>query len=310
VDTVSDDRVISQSPPAPSGIALIWKRRLWVVAATALGLLAAVITLHVVTFKYTATMAVTPVQPNTAALPSGLAGLANLAGAQFGRGEVAKPFVLYVQLLTSDRVAARLAEDEVFKRHVFANQWDAASNQWRQPPSLTRGLVEGLKSILGIPSKAWAPPGAADVKRWLELRLGVSEDPKNGLATVTLTDPDPAFAVATLAKIHSIADSELRARELARSQNYIAYLTRTIASVQLSEHRAALAATLGDQERKRMVASANTAFAAEPLGPIVASDKPNVPKPLSILLSGLAGGLILGLLLALNWPQRGRFGRA
>ena len=158
--------------------------------------------------------------------------------------------------------------------------------------------------MVGVPLRDWAPPGTPELQRWLSKRLSIAEDPKNGIARISLSDADPAFAVATLGKLNRLADDELRARELARTHDYIAYLARTMASVSLAEHRAALAATLGEQERKRMVAAADTAFAAELLGPIVAGDKPDTPNPAMTLGAGLGGGLLFGLLLALNWPER------
>ncbi|PZN92998.1 MAG: hypothetical protein DCF31_14180 [Alphaproteobacteria bacterium] len=301
------DPIVNPAPAATErGAALIWRRRWWVAASSATGMAMAIFVLHTATYRYSATMTVTPVQANSTALPGGLSGLASLAGVQVGRGEVAKPFVLYMQMLTGDGVVARLARDRSLMRHVFAKHWDARLGRWREPESATRGVTNLVKSILGVPVRAWAPPGPPEVDLWLSKRLSVAEDPKNGIARISLSDPDPEFAMATLAKINTLADTELRARELQRTRGYITYLGRTLATVTLAEHRAALAAMLGEQERKRMIAAADTAFAAELLGPIVASDKPDTPQPVATLLVGLGGGLLLGLLLALNWPQQRR----
>ena len=285
--------------------ALIWRRKWWVLAALLAGLLIAVVVLETATYRYTASLKVTPVQANTSSLPGGLSSLSALAGVSIGRGDVVKPFILYVQTVKGRGVATALAQQPVTMHHIFAAQWDGAARRWHPAPSLTGGLTRSLLRLVGVPVPEWHPPGAAEVQEWLEKRLGTQEDPKNGVATVTLADVDPVFATRVLTNIHQIADDLLRARTLQRTSNYIAYLQATLPTVTLVEHRQDLANILADQEKQRMIASATgSAFAAEPLGVVTVSDRPTTPDAPLVLLGAAAGGLLVGLLAAINWPVR------
>lgn len=287
----------------PGFAALLWRRKWTIAGLAAAGLLLAVIWLQTVTYRYAASLKLTPVQANTPTAGGGLGGLASLAGVSIGRGEVVKPFVLYLQLMKGRTVAAELARDPALMRHVFAAAWDSQNRVWREPPSLTRGPKNFVKRLVGLPVEPWRKPGAAEVEVWLGKRLGIGEDPKNGLATATLQDRDPDFATTTLTRLHELADDQLRARTLARTTAYIAYLKRTLPTVTLMEHQAALAKSLAAQEESRMIASATgTAFAAEPLGRATVSTRPVAPDPWTTLAAGLFGGLLIGALLALNLP--------
>jgi len=289
----------------PGAGALVWRRRWWIAAAVLTGLLIAVIILETATYRYTASLKVTPVQANTSSLPGGLSSLSALAGVSIGRGDVVKPFILYVQTVKGRGVAVALARQPQMMHHIFAAQWDAAGRRWHPAPSLTGGLSTGFQRLVGVPIPGWHPPGAAEVQEWLEKRLGTQEDPKNGVAVVTLSDVDPAFATRVLTTIHQVADDLLRARTLQRTSNYIAYLQATLPTVTLVEHRQDLANILADQEKQRMIASATgSAFAAEPLGAVTVSDRPTTPDAPLVLLGGVAGGALIGLLAAMNWPLR------
>lgn len=271
----------------------------WVVLSAAAGAILAIVFLRSTQYLYSATLRVTPVLSQSSTSSSGLSTLANLAGVSVGRGDAVKPFVLYLQLLRSREVAAALARDQVLLRHVFAKSWDG--REWREPASMTRGITQGLRATLGSPIAAWQPPAAVEVDRWLARRLTVAEEPKNGLATISLDDPDPKFALHTLARIHLLADDGLRRRKLQQTSAYISYLERTLATVTLAEHRTALATILGGQEKDHMIASSEaTAYAAEPLGEVVVSDTPTSPDPWLTVAGGIILGAVVGALAAVN----------
>lgn len=253
--------------------------------------------LHFATYRYTAELTVTPVY-STQQLPAGLSSIASLAGISLPGEKAVTPIALYSEALRSRDVAAAVVADPVLMRHIFSEEWDAAAGRWRNPGGLVQGLVQTANRLLGIPVQPWSPPDASDVQRHVAKHLAIFEDPRSNITTVAVDDPHPQMAKRLLATLNEAADRHLRERALAILGEYIAYLERKLLEVQVAEYRQSLAQALADLEQRRMIASSNAPYAAEPLGAIVASVKPTTPKPLVVLAAATILGLLAGLAIA------------
>ena len=298
---------IETPPPVPISQRL---RRNWLYPVTGLtiGAVAALLYLNFATYEYAASYRVTPVRSDGPGLSSSLSSLAAVAGVSVGRGDVAKPFTLYLNLLKSRDVAAVLAKDRTLMRGAFKSSWDERNRQWRQPPSKARWLKHLVMGLAGAPIPAWTPPDAARLQLYLQDNVNVSDDQRNAIATISMTSEDAKFAIALLSALDKQADKLVRNRALARAEAAITYLKATLPTVTLAEHREALAESLGEQERVKMMSMTTSAFAAEPLGAVIASAEPVTPNPF-LTIAALGGlGLLVGMLVAINRPFRRRIG--
>jgi uncharacterized protein involved in exopolysaccharide biosynthesis len=287
-----------------------WRYRLTVLAVFALVMAGAVFYLHQATYKYTAELRVTAVY-SSQQLPSGLGGIASLAGINLPGDKQVSPIALYGEAMRSRDVADAVVADKVLMQHLFADEWDAASGAWREQPSLRKDIVRAAKRLLGVPDTPWSEPDSADVQRHLARNLAIIDSAKTNVTTVAVNDPDPAMAARLLSTLNTAADRHIRERALARASEYIVYLERKLLEVQVAEYRQSLVQALSAQERIRMMASTGAPYSAEPLGRIIVSTKPTTPKPAVVLIAGVLFGLILGILAAVLrhlWARRGQSG--
>lgn len=98
-------------------------------------------------------------------------------------------------------------------------------------------------------------------------------------------------------------DNSIRRRARDRASQYITYLSGQLQTARLVEHRSAIAQTLAEQERNRMMASSTLAYAAEPLDQVVTSLRPTEPRPALVLAIYLLVGTAIGIVAALARAQ-------
>lgn len=282
--------------------AALWAGR-WLIAATmAVLLVAAVLFLHLASYRYTATLTLAPTQSGgfgNAARMSGLGSVASLAGVSLPQDSSELDFTLFTEGVHSRQLADRLAKRPDLMHQLFAAQWDAAAKQWRQPDSLAAGVVRPVKQLLGIPVYPWSPPDGAQLQEYLKHAVKVQTKADNPFITLSFDHENPALTTALLDDMAQDLNEILREKALRRATENIDYLSKLVDRVTVVEHRLAIVQALGEQERKRMLANSGTPYAADPLGSASVSMRPTSPKPVLILVFALAGGLVLGVLIVL-----------
>ena len=281
---------------------LLWRGKWLILAGLVLGVLGALAFLHIATPRYSAVLQLVPTEQGSTALPGNISGLASLAGISLPRGQVSQ-FGLALETITGRDVAAAVAADRPLMQRLFKNQWDPRARAWRRPPDALRGVKDSVKSILAQPVVPWAPPGVDDFQKLLKANLKVDQDQKKSIATITFSNPDPAVARDVLSALYREADAHLRVRSDERTSAYVRYIARKLQEVTLVEHREVLAQALAEQERVLMFARSGQAFAADPLGTVWVSNRPDWPKAPLVLAAGIALGTAagVGLVLAFEW---------
>lgn len=285
------------TPPPTLGLfgalSIIWSNWKFVAAFSLIGLAAAVAYLNVATYTYSVSFRVTPTELDTGDLKGKFGGLAAAAGISLGGDRAIRPFEIYVESFYSPEVAARLSSSKDLMRGAFPNEWDERTNNWAEPRGPLRASAQFIKSLLGIPVYPWEKPDPARLQEFIKEKVVLVRDPKKSVTTFSIEHRDPKFAVSLLQGLHQAVDSMIRDRALKRANKYIDYLSLQLTNVTLAEHREALASTLGEQERIRMMSSSDLGFAAEPIGAPIISLHPTKPKPLLLLVLGtLAGGFV------------------
>jgi hypothetical protein len=267
-------------------LALVIRRWRLVLAVELISIGLAVLFLHLVTYKYTITMQVSPVDSGSAEQKSGLGGaFAALTGSltpDVNRIE------LYMAALTSIKVAKAIADKPDIMHGLFYKEWDSTTQSWHPPRGPLPALISGLENLLGFPPKAWAPP---DAKSVLEL-------------LITYRDKDPRFGVALVEAIHEAADGQLRKAVLFRTTAYIDYLLKELQSIDVVPYRNALAQVLAQQELQRIQTLADVPYAIEIFSPPTASPMPTTPLAPVVLVATALAGLMLSVLLALTISVR------
>jgi hypothetical protein len=284
------------------------RQRLWLVAIFgAAALLVAVVYLRTTTYSYTASMkvAAAPTTAREGGSLGALNSLASLTGITIEALPVT-PFRLYVEGINSREVANRLAADPALMHAVFADEWDATANQWRDPGSFGTRLSQGLQSLAGAPVRQWSPPDAVRLQQWIGEHVSIDQTPKTPIVTISVQTPDRALGITLLGRLHGAVDSWLRERTLARTAANIRYLTQKLSVTALADHRLALIATLNEQEQRLMLARNPAAYASERFGPVTATPQPTAPRQLPVLVAALMLGLGAGVVAALVLPRRGQ----
>lgn len=282
--------------------AALWAGRWLVAAITAVALLAAVLFLHLATYRYTATLTLAPTQSGgfgNAARMSGLGSVASLAGVSLPQDSSELDFTLFTEGVHSRQLADRLARRPELMHQLFAAQWDADAKQWRQPASALASIIRPLKRVLGIPVYPWAPPDGAQLQEFLQHAVKVQTNTDNPFITLSFDSKDPALTTTLLNDLAQDLNEILREKALRRATDNIDYLSKLVDRVTIVEHRLAIIQALGEQERKRMLANSGTPYAADPVGAASVSMRPTSPKPMVILVFALAGGLVLGVIVVL-----------
>jgi uncharacterized protein involved in exopolysaccharide biosynthesis len=264
----------------------------------------ALIHLHLATYTYTATLMVSPVTSSndpTSRL-QGLSGLASLAGVRMGTDAGTQSFLLYQQAIPSRDVADRLSMNPEIMHTVFRS-WDPATRQWKRPSGIASAVTGFIKAVIGIPTSEWSPPGGAELNDYIKRSVTVNKDADSPTVTITFKHRDPKFAVYMLHELDRAVDWKLRQNAIGRATEYVSYLENQLRSVTDTSIREALMATLIDQEKTKMMASATAPYAAQPFGMPSVSRRPTSPKPLLVLVLALMCGGLAGVMAALFAPQ-------
>jgi uncharacterized protein involved in exopolysaccharide biosynthesis len=282
----------------------LWRERLKILGAVFSAFVLGVVYLALATPKYTASVAVGSVEAqNSLDLGGALGQLSSLSG--LGPGSVGsdQKFEIFIDILASNSVASRLADDTDLMQRIFKDEWDDDSRQWRPAQGLVATILRLPDRIFGLPN--WSAPSASRLADYLRDEVAVSEFGNSGLREIAFTHADPEFALQLLGRLYAAADENLREDALERSRQYIAYLERRLRSVAVAEHRAALGALLGDEERKRMLIEADVPFAARIVSPVRVSELPTQPKVVGTLILAMLVGLFFGVALAFLFFENG-----
>jgi hypothetical protein len=272
---------------------------------TAACLVLSVIYLHLATYNYTAVLKVGPAQSLDASgsgPTSGggaLSGLASLAGLGNSHGQSVAPFQVYLETIASRETGDRLARNPDLMHKMFSAEWDASTSTWRRGASVKRGILNFIRTLLGVPLDVYHPPDGARMQALVQGSIGVEQDPKKSLVTLSFSAPDPQFAVYFLGVVNKAADDYLRQKAQQHADQYINYLNDKLATVSLNDHRLVLMQVMSEQERFRMMASSNLPYAADIYDGPAASPYATSPKPAIVLALGLISGVLLGCILAL-----------
>lgn len=287
-------------------LGVIGKRRGVFLTTIAGCFLMMVLYLHVVPVQYTVSMTIAPVTENNSQLNGSLGALARLGGVNVsnitgGAGQ----FQLFVNALNSRVAADYLARDQHLMREMYPHEWSVRENRWKPPSRPLHYVASGVENMLGISVEPWHQPSGEDVYTYLEYNLQVDDDSKMPTITLNIQSDKPEVAQELLTKLTTGVDAILRQRALNRANDYIAYLTKELDKVTVTDYRAALIEHLAEQEQIRMMASANVSFAAQVFSGPSRSTKPTAPKSLLLLFFSLAVGALLGARAAVLAERQG-----
>jgi uncharacterized protein involved in exopolysaccharide biosynthesis len=164
---------------------------------------------------------------------------------------------------------------------IFASQWDAAKGTWKtssleKQPTLWDGNKYFAKKI----------------------RL-VTEDKKTGLVTLTISWKNKQQAAQWATDLVARANSYMQQKALDVSARHIEYLNDELKRTSVLELQQAIFRLLEVEIKKTMLARGNPEYAFKTIDPAVVPQEVTRPKRLLIVAFGLAGGLLVGIMLAL-----------
>ena len=269
----------------------------------AAALVSAAATLCVIKPSYTAVAIVGPSNGNlgNASSGGGIAGmlggglgagaLKRLAGGLVGGGDSKVMFDQYTELLTSNRLAAKLAQDPNVLRAIFYKSYDWDLHQWRRHSAVMGAMIDFAKGLLHYPVKLH--PDQDDVAKFLDKEVNVDAPLTSSFVTVSLVAEDPKKSEWLLNTLLRDADSIIREDRRKDVESRIAYLTAALPQVTQTDQRDAIISLLSDQEQSMMTIQADNRYASALVDTPHADLKPTSPSVPNVfvimMLLALAG---------------------
>jgi hypothetical protein len=257
-------------------------------------LLGAIVLFALLTPSYTAVATIGPPTQSLDDLSSGNAGglLGSLSGmtkriglAALASGGGADLFGEYQELLTSNRVAAMIANDPNVLRTLFYRKYDWQENRWKVRGPL-QSVTNRLKRLLHYPIKN--KPDRDDVAKFLNDNLIVDAPLTSNFATVSLAFKDPIAAQWLLNVVLRDADQLIRNDRKRDVLSRVRYLTAILPQISNADQKTSISAVLLQQEQSLMMIYSDERYGATIVDTPHADRRPTAPSPLQVF-----GGAVL-----------------
>lgn len=271
-----------------------------VAAGLLIGLSGALLHLLITPPFYSATAVLGPGRLSIASRSGGLQSeLSSLTGAEHKN---LTEFDKFRATLTSSLLAEHLKKNDQLLKTLYGRTWNIETHSWIYPAGIKADIRNAVSNFLDRPT--WHPPGDVQIARALQKHLSVDYDRLTGLLTLKFTANSPAAAQTLLKVVIEGSDTLVRRQSQYDAEQYVNYAAQKLRTVANSQLRAALMNAEQENESVLIFAGVNVPFSVTVIDPPRAStwpDGPSVPVTIGV---GAMIGLIVGLMLALVWPDR------
>jgi uncharacterized protein involved in exopolysaccharide biosynthesis len=264
-------------------LAVLIRRRWWVLGATAVGLLVAGLAVWLITPIYRSTTVAFPANNKEgmgglSSVLSQFSGVASMAGLDVG--ESGNPEA--VAILSSRQFNERFILANGLMPILFHKDWDSSRNDWkstvRRPKTLWDGYDYFVRKV-----------------------RAVTEDRKSGLLTIHVDWSDRGLAAQWANQIVVQLNQEMRQRAIDEATGMVTYLNKELEKTDNLSLKEAVSKLIESEIKERALATVRYEYAyhvidaAEPADP----RHPTKPQVRVYLVFGAIAGLILGILAAL-----------
>lgn len=205
------------------------------------------------------------------------ASLASRLGLKRSVGGADNNYDKYMNILTSNRLAAGLARDTGMMRQAFPEQWDNDAKQWKAPGGPLYAMKGVLKRLLHWPERS--APDADDLGKFIATKFNIDAPLSSQFATVSITAGSPEEAEGLLTAILKEADNLIREERRRDVAARIAYLENVLPKVDAADQRTSLTAVLSAQQQSMMEIEADQRYAYSLVDPPHANHTPVAPNP-------------------------------
>jgi uncharacterized protein involved in exopolysaccharide biosynthesis len=264
---------------------LLWRRRLWIVAATALFGLAGLVTAFLIAPVYEVRVVLAPANTERGAAAlgggmgqlGGLASLVGLSGALDGSGTEEA-----LAVLRSRQFTERFIQERKVVGALYPNRWDREKDQCtvaaEDCPTLARAFERFDSRVRSITS-----------------------DRRSGLVTLVLRWHDGREAADWANDLVQRLNSEMRNRAITEANASLGHLERELQTTAHVETRDAVNRLIEGQVKRRMLANVSAEYAFRVIDPASEPDPrdPVFPKKWLLALLAAVAGFVLSILISL-----------
>ena len=213
-----------------------------------------------------------------------LGGLAGIAGINLEGNESAEPLAI----LQSKEFIAAFIEDENLLPVLFAKKWNAATKSWK--------------------GDAKSHPDVRDGIRLFQRKvLGVDEDAKTKLVSVSITWTDAQLATKWANKLVERLNTRMRERALRDAERNVAYLRQELATADVVTLQDSVARLLEREMQQMMLARGNPEYSFRVVDRASEPKWRFTPKRAQVVILGTIAGGMIAMFVAV---YRGRARRA
>lgn len=283
----------------------LWRKKLWILLATAIGLAWGIRNLANFVPVYEARLVISPINTTAPSDFSGssaqFSGIAKALGVAEGLGEEQPTSFDRLQIALSSVTLAREIEAEhKLLRRIFSGWWDDEEQRWIPPTGVRFNFDQRLKKLLKLGT--WEPPTTETLAEYLRSAIVINELEDLPFKEIIYRSSDRELAFDILQTVYFSADEYVRAQERIETKERQNYLEIQLSRETVVDKRSVLITLLSRVEYTLMLLEGSLPYAAQIVEKPHVSNK-SVPPNLVLLLAvptalGFAVAIVLVSLLA------------
>ena len=286
---------------------LAWKWRALLTFAVT-GMLVGFIIASLMPRKYVAVMKLIPNVEEQFGNISGLSGSLGSLGSLVSGGGLSKPenvtpFQRFLAVINSRDVAEEMERRDRFLERLFPDRWDAERKVWKpkseNPATL---LKDGIKDILHLPN--YPHPVTEDLMRIIHDKVGIGEDEKQSIYTLSFANSDPELAKQFLASLYDSSETVLLRRERVTALERVNAAIHQIDVTTVESNRQALLNVLTVFQMRAIQPAVGSPFGARVLSNPATPDQPDFPSVPMFMGIGLLAGILISISLVIVMGMR------
>jgi uncharacterized protein involved in exopolysaccharide biosynthesis len=186
-----------------------------------------------------------------------------------------------VAIMTSEALTERYIESNNLLPILYADKWDGVRSRWKTDDA---GKI----------------PTAWKANRYFRDKIrNVTENPKTGLVSLTITWADPRQAAKWANDLVVMTNEYLRTRAINETERNIAFLQDQSKSNNVLSLQSAISSLTETQLKKVMIARGREQYALKVLDPATVPEKQSFPQRAIWISSAFSVGLFLSIVFVL-----------